>query len=40
MNPMAKAGGLQLARNDKGAASGGMTAARQGRPPPRVHLRM
>ena len=33
MNPMAKARGLQLARNDKAAASGCMTAARQGRNP-------
>ena len=33
MNPMAKARGLQLPRNDKGAASGCMTAARQDRSP-------
>src|SRR5260370_14135453 len=33
MNPMAKARGLQLPRNDKGAASGGMTAAQQDRSP-------
>jgi TPR repeat protein len=33
MNPMAKARGLQLARNDKAAAYGCMTSARQGRNP-------
>src|SRR5260370_39159771 len=33
MNPLAKARGLQLPRNDKGAASGGLTAARQDRSP-------
>ena len=33
MTPMAKARGLQLARNDKAAASGCMTAARQSRNP-------
>src|SRR5260221_14033180 len=33
MNPMAKARGLQLPWNDKGAASGCMTAARQDRSP-------
>jgi hypothetical protein len=33
MNPMAEARGLQLPRNDKGAASGRMTAARQNRNP-------
>jgi hypothetical protein len=40
MNPMAKSQGLQLARNDKAAAYGCMTAARQGRTPPRVHHRL
>src|SRR5262249_10405617 len=33
MNPMAQARGLQLPRNDKGAASGCMTAARQNQSP-------
>jgi hypothetical protein len=33
MNPMAQARGLQLPRNDKGAASGRMTAAEQDRNP-------
>jgi hypothetical protein len=33
MNPMAKARGLQLARNDKAAAFGCKTSARQGRTP-------
>lgn len=33
MNPMAEARGLQLPRNDKGAAYGCMTAARQNRNP-------
>jgi hypothetical protein len=33
MNPMAQARGLQLPRNDKGAASGCMTATRQNRSP-------
>src|SRR5258707_14390731 len=33
MNPMAKARGLQLPWNDKGAASGCMTSARQDRSP-------
>src|SRR5262249_6167024 len=33
MTPMAKARGLQLARHDNAAASGCMTAARQGRRP-------
>ena len=33
MHPMAQARGLQLARNDKAAACGGMTAARQRRAP-------
>jgi len=36
MNPIAKARGVQLARNDKAAASDCMTAARQGRPPAAV----
>jgi len=33
MNPMAKARGVQLARNDQAAACGGMTSARQRRTP-------
>jgi hypothetical protein len=33
MNPTPKGRGLRLARNDKAAASGCMTAARQGRNP-------
>ena len=40
MNPIAKARGVQLARNDKAAASDCMTAAQQGRPPPRLQQRM